>query len=379
VRKLFNPFPITGYHGPAYFCDREAEFNRLRDAVRNGRNLTLVARRRLGKTSLLHHFEALASKDKPSWKVIYVDLIKTHSLRGLYELITRTLFTEKRKSSIIPNLNLLARFRMTIGIDPITQLPQASFDLRDDQVPQSLHHLFDWIKDQDHMVIIFDEFQQILSYPEKDVEPLLRSEMERLPDVRFIFSGSDQQLLQEMFSHARRPFYQSTEGMTLQAIDPDSYRNFIDGWFRKSKREISTEAIDYVLAVTEGETLAVQRLCNALFESGLPHVTAPLAQETLVRVLDQQQVNYERLRAIIDPHSNAFKALRAIARLGTVEELTGKEMIKESGIFNASSISKAVKSLYRYGVISQVIAPSGKLGYRVDDALFRIWLKDLPD
>lgn len=379
MKKLLNPFPITGYHGPEYFCDREVEFQRLREAVRNGRNLTLVARRRLGKTSLLHHFAAQAPKDRPSWQVVYIDLIKTQSLRGMYELISRSLFAEKRKSSFVPDLSLLARFRMTIGMDPITQLPQASFDLRDDQVPQSLQHLFNWIRDQERMVIIFDEFQQILNYPEKEVEPLLRSEMERLPNVRFIFSGSDQQLLHEMFSHSRRPFYQSTESMTLSTIDSASYKEFIETWFRKSRREISTEAVEYVLTVTEGETLAVQRLCNALFETGIPHVTAPIARETLVRVVDQQQVNYERLRAVIDSQSNAFKALRAIARLGVVVELLGKEMLKESGIYNASSLSKAVKSLYKYGVISQIVTGSGQLGYCVDDVLFRLWLMDLPD
>lgn len=28
-----NPFPVTGYLGPEYFCDRETELDRLTNAV----------------------------------------------------------------------------------------------------------------------------------------------------------------------------------------------------------------------------------------------------------------------------------------------------------------------------------------------------------
>ncbi len=41
---LSNPFPVTGYQGPDYFCEREEEFKRLFAAAKNGRNLTQVAR-----------------------------------------------------------------------------------------------------------------------------------------------------------------------------------------------------------------------------------------------------------------------------------------------------------------------------------------------
>ena len=379
MEALSNPFPVTGYQGPDYFCDREEEFKRLFAAAKNGRNLTLVARRRIGKTSLLHHFAHLIEATRPSWKVIYIDLIKTDSLRGLYELMAKSLFLERKKSKAftIPDLSLLGRLRMTLGMDPITQLPQASFDIKDDQVPQSIQFLFDWIRPQKRMVIVFDEFQQILHYREKNVEALLRSEMQRLNNVRFIYSGSDQHLLQEMFNHAKRPFYQSTESMTLLPIDKAVYKKFIAAKFKSHKSTISDEALEFIITVTEGETYAVQRLCNAIYEISFPHITLPLAQQTLVRVLDQQQPNYERVRALLNPKSNLFKVLRAIAKLGIVTETYGKDILRVSQIHNASSVNKAIKSLYSHGVISQIITKEGTFGYCVDDALFRLWLVDL--
>ena len=37
-----NPFLITGYQGPDYFCDREKETASLMSALKNGRNIHIL-------------------------------------------------------------------------------------------------------------------------------------------------------------------------------------------------------------------------------------------------------------------------------------------------------------------------------------------------
>lgn len=54
MKKPQNPFLLTGYISPDYFCDREAETEKLISALRNGRNVTLVSPRRMGKTGLIN-------------------------------------------------------------------------------------------------------------------------------------------------------------------------------------------------------------------------------------------------------------------------------------------------------------------------------------
>ena len=49
-----NPFPITGYIGKSFFCDREYELMTLKKQVENNINTTLISLRRLGKSSLIH-------------------------------------------------------------------------------------------------------------------------------------------------------------------------------------------------------------------------------------------------------------------------------------------------------------------------------------
>ena len=53
--KLKNPFVNQGYIGPKYFCDRQQETEQMLNHFENGRNITLVAPRRIGKTGLIKH------------------------------------------------------------------------------------------------------------------------------------------------------------------------------------------------------------------------------------------------------------------------------------------------------------------------------------
>jgi len=53
--KQANPFVISGYTAPEYFCDRQDELQKLKNGIKNGRNITLIAPRRIGKTGLINH------------------------------------------------------------------------------------------------------------------------------------------------------------------------------------------------------------------------------------------------------------------------------------------------------------------------------------
>ena len=78
--KLDNPFLITGYASPEYFCDREKETEDLLETLHNGRNITLTSPRRLGKTGLIKHVYYLLRQQDPKVTVVYIDLYATESL-----------------------------------------------------------------------------------------------------------------------------------------------------------------------------------------------------------------------------------------------------------------------------------------------------------
>ena len=69
-QKPNNPFLISGYLSPEYFCDRDAETKLMADALANGRNLTLISPRRYGKTGLIHHLFHGLKQDKRKLRTI---------------------------------------------------------------------------------------------------------------------------------------------------------------------------------------------------------------------------------------------------------------------------------------------------------------------
>ena len=89
----FNPFSITSYIGPEYFCDRINETNELTEALRNRRNVTLISPRRVGKTGLIQHlFRSLESKPV---HCIYVDLFSTSNLQEFTKVFAEAVLSAR--------------------------------------------------------------------------------------------------------------------------------------------------------------------------------------------------------------------------------------------------------------------------------------------
>ncbi|MCD8386170.1 MAG: hypothetical protein LUD17_04670 [Bacteroidales bacterium] len=55
MAKWDNPFVVERYYGGEYFCDRVEETEDLLQALRSGRNVSLIIPRRMGKSGLIHH------------------------------------------------------------------------------------------------------------------------------------------------------------------------------------------------------------------------------------------------------------------------------------------------------------------------------------
>ena len=69
------------------------------------------------------------------------------------------------------------------------------------QVAVSYTHIDVYKRQADKPCIVaFDEIQQISHYAEKNMEALLRTQIQHCPNARFIFAGSEPSLLLDMFN-----------------------------------------------------------------------------------------------------------------------------------------------------------------------------------
>ena len=90
-KLLDNPFVYQGYEGPEYFCDREEEVKNIISALDNGRNLTLISPRKIGKTGLIRHaFHQLESAGNDAI-CIYSDIFATKNLQEFVETIGKAI------------------------------------------------------------------------------------------------------------------------------------------------------------------------------------------------------------------------------------------------------------------------------------------------
>ncbi len=227
MRKPNTPFPTTGYAGPEYFCDREAELSTLIKNIKGGNSTTVIALRRIGKTSLIRHlFHHLGS----DIHTVYLDILPTESLSDLLNQFTASVAAALPENNALGKKiwNFIRSLRPTISYDALQGTPIISISSTPDQSKQSIHDLLTILENQSlPTVIAIDEFQQILNYPEKQTEAWLRSIIQRLNNVYFIFSGSQQHLMQEIFTSPARPFFRSSQFLKIEKIPQEIYSKFI--------------------------------------------------------------------------------------------------------------------------------------------------------
>ena len=88
-KKLENPFVYQGYESPDYFCDRTEETENIFSALQNGRNITLISPRKIGKTGLINHAFYRVREQESDIICIYIDIFSTNNLQEFVETISK--------------------------------------------------------------------------------------------------------------------------------------------------------------------------------------------------------------------------------------------------------------------------------------------------
>lgn len=269
MAKEINPFIVTGKIEPAYFCDRVQESARLIKSLTNGNNMVIISPRRMGKTGLIQ-FCYEKPEIKKEYYTFFIDILHTSSLREFTYLLGRAIY-----ETLLPRSKKMAKlFVQTLksisgkfGFDPITGLPTFNVELGDIDRPEyTLEEIFQLLVAADKPCIVaIDEFQQIAKYPEKNIEALLRTHIQKIRNCNFVFAGSERHMMQEMFMSSARPFYHSADVMELNAIIPDLYIPFIVGHFESRNRKISSENVEKVYNLFKGHTYYIQKTFNEAF------------------------------------------------------------------------------------------------------------------
>lgn len=374
MKKTINPFLITGYQGPEYFCDREAETATIISALNNGRNITLISPRRMGKTGLIKHvFHQLQAKDK-NVACFYLDIFSTQSLQEFVAMFGRSVLGKLDSFSQSTLKGLVSFFkscRPVINVDEVTGMPSVTLDFVPERSGETLREICEYlVASKKECYIAIDEFQQILEYPEKGIEGLLRSYVQFMPNVHFIFSGSKKHLMEAMFFSINRPFYQSTQKLFLGPIASDAYRDFAVRWYEKGRKELPDALFQEIYQSMDGHTWYVQYLLNRLYALPYKKLDSDMLREMMAEILKENEYAFLTYYQMLT--ANQAQLLKAIAHRGIVAEINASSFIKQYNLKGASSINTALKFLQEKELVLK--EPEG---YIVYDRFFAMWLKQL--
>ncbi len=363
-----NPFLVIGYE-EGLFCDREAETGTLLSSINNKRNTCIISPRRLGKTALIHHVFAQLK----NWVCVYVDLNRCNTLEDFLKTLGSALANVPQANKL-SLLQLLTSLKFSVEADPLTGQFNVGFNLvKPGDSKRSVSELLKALAAHKKVVIALDEFQQILSFPDAQVEGWLRTEAQLHNSIRFIFSGSHQRVLNEMFGSNKRPFYHSAELMKLECIDKPSYSNFMVYHFKKGRKTISHDTAGFIYDYCFGFTAYIQQICNHLYDLNERNITEELALRVVGDLLSQYEPFYLKIKKPLT--AIQFRALVAIARMKKVYSVTGNEFMSAAMLTNASSASKTVAFLLKNDLIYTDTDSNRREFYSIDDVLFIRWLE----
>lgn len=375
---MTNPFFITGIIPEPYFCDREKETQQLVRIIENKAHILLTSARRMGKTQLIYHVYGQPAI-KSAFLTFYVDIFPTTSLHEMVLFLSKEIYSNlvpKGKKALNFFLSTIKSLTGSLGYDPVTGMPSFDVKLGDIHNPElTLQEIFGYLEKADKPCIFaIDEFQQITHYPEKNVEALLRTYIQRMNNCLFIFAGSNRHILESMFNSTARPFYNSTEQFHLERISKEVYTSFALQQTTDAGKSLTPEAASLAYDLFEGHTYYVHHILHNAFANAVPQ-----------KAMDEEDIR-KALDEVLDTRSRSFsnimnklnfkpkETLVAIAKEGKASGVTSVAFVKKHALSSASSVQYAITTLLEDQLLTYEDDGKTKV-YSVADRFLGYWIR----
>lgn len=330
----------------------------------------------MGKTGLIEHCFHQSDIKNHNY-TFFIDIYATDTLKEFVYKLGKEIFDTlkpKGKHFIDGFFSMISSLRPAFKLDSTTGTP--TFDIGIGEINQAvftLEEIFKYLEAADqHCIVAIDEFQQIGKYPEKNIEAILRTHIQKCKNTSFIFAGSQRHLMHNIFFSSSRPFYQSVSLMQLEAIKEEEYVPFVMKHFSNYQKEIPEDLISRIYQLFEGHTWYIQNIFNELFsltaENGF--CTSDLALEAIENKIDSYKPLYQSTLSLLPERQKEI--LYSIAKEGKATAITSGAFIKKHGLLSQSSVQTALRQLFDKEIIT-----SEKNVYQVYDRFFGLWLANL--
>ena len=375
--QVINPFQYGVVIDDRAFCNRKDEISYLKNQIKNGYSTWLFSPRRFGKTSLVEK----VFRELNDTICIYVDLYNIKSkddfCRKYSKVIAEELFNWKDDiKRLTKNLsNAFNQLSPTVSFDE-SGIPSFSLNVHKVEKQEDIETILEVpykvsLRSSKRICIAFDEFQEI-----RRIEPFLlnwmRSSFQRHVDISYIFLGSKQSLMEDIFSSIKSPFYEFAAKMNLSTIGKDELYTFIKENFRESNLPIKKQTINTILEKSECQPHFTQYFASVVFDlikSGRDQNDEDFQNSWMKKIIIPQA---DVFQDIYDQITNSQRAtLQAIARLDKAG-IYSEETRTQYGLPVSSSLSEVLKALQKRGLIYKTAGM-----YKITNPIFKEWLLGL--
>ena len=256
-----NPFKFGTVVDGAFFTDREKELQTIGQLLESENHLVLISPRRFGKTSLV--CKALQHINRP---VIMINLQSVTTVTELAALLLKRIFKlypfEKIKHAMVH-----FRFIPTFSVNPMTDGVDVAFQPGSDNniVLEDVLMLIEKLGEKNKFVVVLDEFQEIIDL-EKGLDKYLRSIMQLQHNVNYIFLGSQESMMEEIFEKKKSPFYHFGILVRLPKIPYDDFSRYLTERFAFIVPEQSEQIAKDILSFTQCHPYLYAAACLSSLE-----------------------------------------------------------------------------------------------------------------
>ena len=356
-----NPFKFGSVVDEPYFIDRQAEIRRIKSILSSENHLIIISPRRFGKTSLI--LKVIKEIKRPD---VLLDLqIITNTEDFASQLLKRVhrLFPFEKIKQLIKNFRIIPNIifnPMNNEVDISFQSGVSSSILVDDVL-----NLIEKVSNpKNKIIVVFDEFQEIKNI-DKTLDRQLRSTIQHHKNINYVFLGSQESLMRDIFEQKKSPFYHFGTLLTLEKIPVQDFKKYLDNGF-ESVIANNEEIVQGILEITKSHPYYTQQLAFNIWEllRNDKNLVNPInaACEEIIRHHD---MDYERLWHTINRTDMKILIGMASSEISPLSSEFSKKYFNGA----TSTIFSSLKRLAQKGLVIKTVS-----GYEIDDPLFRKWL-----
>lgn len=347
--------------------------NELETVLDIGQSVILVAPRRYGKTSVA--LEILKRFQKKGYFVADVDMFDVTDKRHLAEKIAESClknnpvpiekYWQKLKRGALNVLSMLKFKPSDEDMEMVLQLGMPRVDeekLLDDALdfPQRFGS-----RHKKRTIMFLDEFQELTKVGGDSLLKKMRAKLQRHDNVVYLFAGSQETLMTEIFQNKQHAFYRFGRIFEVGNIAKDDFAPYINKSFASEGIVINSGHIESVLDITGGHPYYTQLLCQILYIDCIKErrkkIDANDVENSITHVMEHEDALFDEIwkelgdkkysRNIIGLIS---KGLSPYSYVGTTKENT----------------ARILADLVRYGYISKM-GVGKKTRYDIKDTFFQ--------